>query len=237
MQRNRSAHTACILPNRRDIVNSRKLFSNKNRKWFFHSDRLFSLLPLKNPLRKHTSFGKSLTAWRNLAATQIFLFLFRSSKCSAFFCLDYVSPKKKKKRGKDISDTLLSFFFKRIKPDNFQFRISKTTCAKGCKLSKHERNIPSLALFTAAVFICRLLVNLRPASQEAVIWEEFGVVWLIWLFVCIFSQLNFNLIEPCRKFTYLCTLSLKRNASRVSYDTVSPRCTSWKSEKQKKCSW
>ena len=30
-------------------------------------------------------------------------------------------------------------------------------------------HIPSLALFTAAVFICRLLVNLRPASQEAVI--------------------------------------------------------------------
>ena len=102
---------------------------------------------------------------------------------------------------------------------------------------KEFYRIPSLALFIAAVFICRLLVNLRPASQEAVIWEEFDVVWLIWLFVCIFSQLNFNLIEPCRKFTYLCTLSLKRNASRVSYDTVSPRCTSWKSEKQKKCSW
>ena len=190
--------------------------------------------------KEHHTFGKVSAQPHTslcIAATQIFLFLFRSSKCSAFFCLDYVSPKKKKKRGKDISDTLLSFFFKRIKPDNFQFRISKTTCAKGCKLSKHERNIPSLALFTAAVFICRLLVNLRPASQEAVIWEEFGVVWLIWLFVCIFSQLNFNLIEPCRKFTYLCTLSLKRNASRVSYDTVSPRCTSWKSEKQKKCSW
>ena len=129
MQRNRSAHTACILPNRRDIVNSRKLFSNKNRKWFFHSDRLFSLLPLKNPLRKHTSFGKSLAAWRNLAATQIFLFLFHSSKCNAFFLF-------------------------------------------GLRISKH---IPSLALFTATVFICRLLVNQRSASQEAVIWEEFDV--------------------------------------------------------------
>ena len=96
MQRNRSAHTACILPNRRDIVNSRKLFSNKNRKWFFHSDRLFSLLPLKNPLRKHTSFGKSLAAWRNLAATQIFLFLFHSSKCNAFFVwITYLQTKKK----------------------------------------------------------------------------------------------------------------------------------------------
>ena len=108
MQRNRSAHTACILPNRRDIVNSRKLFSNKNRKWFFHSDRLFSLLPLKNPLRKHTSFGKSLAAWRNLAATQIFLFLLHSSNCNTFFCLDYVSPNKKKGRSKKVDLELSS---------------------------------------------------------------------------------------------------------------------------------
>ena len=36
--------------------------------------------------------------------------------------------------------------------------------------SKEEfYHISSLALFTAAVFICCLLVNLRPASQEAVI--------------------------------------------------------------------
>ena len=41
---------------------------------------------------------------------------------------------------------------------------------------KEFYHIPSLALFTAAVFIRRLLVNLRPASQEAVILEEFGVV-------------------------------------------------------------
>ena len=34
---------------------------------------------------------------------------------------------------------------------------------------KNFYHIPSLAPFTAAVFIYRLLVNLRPASQEAVI--------------------------------------------------------------------
>ena len=99
----------------------------------------------------------------------------------------------------------------------------------GLRISKH---IPSLALFTATVFICRLLVNLRSASQEAVIWEEFDVAWLIWLFFCIFSQQKFNLIESCRKLTYFCTLSFKRNVSRAFYDTVSPRCTSWKSEKK-----
>ena len=77
----------------------------------------------------------------------------------------------KTKRGKDINETLPFSSFQRIKPSNFQFCISKTTSARGCKLPKHEKfyHIPSLALFTAAVFIYRLLVNLRPASQEAVI--------------------------------------------------------------------
>ena len=178
MQRNRSAHTACILPNRRDIVNSRKLFSNKNRKWFFHSDRLFSLLPLKNPLRKHTSFGKSLAAWRNLAATQIFLFLFHSSKCNAFFCLDYVSPKKKK-NGERIS--VIHCFLFSLKglsltiPNSAYPRLLVQGDASYPSM-KEFYHIPSLALFTAAVFICRLLVNLLLASQEAVIWEEFDVV-------------------------------------------------------------
>ena len=211
MQRNRSAHTACILPNRRDIVNSRKLFSNKNRKWFFHSDRLFSLLPLKNPLRKHTSFGKSLTAWRNLAATQIFLFLFRSSKCNAFFWWITYLEKKRKKRGKDFSDTLLSFFFKRINPIP---HIQDYLC-KGTQIIQAWKNFITFNLWHSSPPPFSTVVNQCPASQEAVIWEEFEVVWLIWLFLCIFSQLNFNLIEPCRKLTYLCTLSLKRNASRV----------------------
>ena len=78
-------HQINILPSKCDIVNSRKLFSDKNRQWFFHSNRLFSLLPLKNPLWKYTSFGKSLAVLRNLAATQIFLSVFHPSKCNAFF--------------------------------------------------------------------------------------------------------------------------------------------------------
>ena len=190
MQRNRSAHTACILPNRRDIVNSRKLFSNKNRKWFFHSDRLFSLLPLKNPLRKHTSFGKSLAAWRNLAATQIFLFLFRSSKCNAFFCLDYVDQTKIKK-GKRISVThcfLFSLNGWSLKISNSAYPRLLVQGDASYPSVKEFYHIPSLALFTATVFICHLLVNRRSASQEAVIREVFDVAWLIWLFFCIFSQ-------------------------------------------------
>ena len=189
MQRNRSAHTACILPNRRDIVNSRKLFSNKNRKWFFHSDRLFSLLPLKNPLRKHTSFGKSLTAWRNLAATQIFLFLFHSSKCNAFFV--WITYLQTKKKGKRISVThcfLFSLNGLRLKISNSAYPRLLVQGDASYPSVKEFYHIPSLALFTATVFICHLLVNRRSASQEAVIWEEFDVAWLIWLFVCIFSH-------------------------------------------------
>ena len=50
-----------------------------------------------------------------------------------------------KKRGKDISDTLLSFFFRRIKPDNSAYP-TLLSCARGCKLSKHER-ILSYSIF------------------------------------------------------------------------------------------
>ena len=57
-------------------------------------------------------------------------------------------------------------------------------------------HIPSLALFTAAVFICRLLVNLRPASQEAVIGKNLTYFDLLGCLFVFFSRLNFNLIEP-----------------------------------------
>ena len=104
----------------------------------------------------------------------------------------------KTKLGKDINETLPFSSFQRIKPSNFQFCISKTTSARGCKLPKHEKfyHIPSLALFTAAVFIYGLLVNLRPASQEAVIGKNLTYFDLLGCLFVFFSRLNFNLIEP-----------------------------------------
>ena len=54
----------------------------KTRKWFFHLDRSFSLLLLKNTFRKHTSFGKS-------SRLEYFSFL-RLCKCNAsFFRITY----------------------------------------------------------------------------------------------------------------------------------------------------
>ena len=166
MQRNRSAHTACILPNRRDIVNSRKLFSNKNRKWFFHSDRLFSLLPLKNPLRKHTSFGKSLTAWRNLAATQIFLFLFRSSKCNAFFWwITYLQKKRKNRERISVTHCFL-FSLKGLSLTIFNSAYPRLLVQGDANYpsTKEFYHIQSLALFTAAVFNCRKPMSSFPRS-------------------------------------------------------------------------
>ena len=61
---------------------------------------------------------------------------------------------------------------------------------------KEFYHIPPLALFTAAVFICRLLVNLRPASQEAVIGKNLTYFDLLGCLFVFFSRLNFNLIEP-----------------------------------------
>ena len=51
---------------------SHKNVSIKNRKWFFHLDRSFSLLLLKKNF-ENTLVLESLAAWRNLAATRIFL--------------------------------------------------------------------------------------------------------------------------------------------------------------------
>ena len=133
----------------------------------FHSNRLFSLLPLENPLWKHTSFGKSLAVWRNLAATQIFLSVFYPSKCNAFFVwITYLQ------NGERISVTHCFLFSLK----GISLTISNSTyprlLAQGdasYPRMKEFYHIPSLALFAAAVFICSLLVNLHPASQEAVI--------------------------------------------------------------------
>ena len=62
-----------ISVNRRVISKSFKRFTEKNRTWFFHSDRSFSVLLLQDPFQKHNSFGKSLVAWRNLSAAHVFL--------------------------------------------------------------------------------------------------------------------------------------------------------------------
>ena len=132
-----------------------------------------------------------------------------------------------------------SFFFKRVKPDNFQFCISKTTSARGCKLSNHE-NILSYSTFGTLHrrrFHLSLARELTSSFTRSCYWEEFDVLWLTWLFVCIFFSVKLQFNRTCRKLTYLCTLSLRRNANCVSYNTVSPRCTSWKSEKQRKRSW
>ena len=60
---------------------------------------------------------------------------------------------------------------------------------------KEFYHIPPLAPFTAAVFIRRLLVNLGPASQEAVIGKNLTYFDLLGCLFVFFSRLNFNLFE------------------------------------------
>ena len=143
------------------------------------------------------------------------------------------------KRRKDICDTLLLFFLKRVEPDNFQFCISKTTSARGCKLSNHERilSYSTFGTLHRRRFHLSLARELTSSFTRSCYWEEFDVLWLTWLFVCIFFSVKLQFNRTCRKLTYLCTLSSRRNANYVSHNTVSPRCTSWKSEKQRKLSW
>ena len=67
---------------------SHKNVSIKNRKWFFHLDRSFSLLLLKNNF-ENTLVLESLAAWRNLAATRIFLSPSLMSMQRTFFRITY----------------------------------------------------------------------------------------------------------------------------------------------------
>ena len=101
-----------ISANRRLISKSFKRFTEKNWTWFFHSDRSFSVLLLQDPFRKHDSFGKSPVAWRNLAATHIFLSPSRDMWNATRLFQNCVCPKErgeKNQRGKDRSETDLNW--------------------------------------------------------------------------------------------------------------------------------
>ena len=130
MQRNRSAHTACILPNRPDIVNSRKLFSNK----------------------------------KNI--TQIFLFLFRSSKCNAFFWwITYLQKKRKNRERISVTHCFL-FSLKGLSLTIFNSAYPRLLVQGDANYPsmKEFYHIQSLALFTAAVFNCRKPMSSFPRS-------------------------------------------------------------------------
>ena len=84
----------------------------------------------------------------------------------------------KTKRGKDINETLPFSSFQRIKPGNFQFCISKTTSARGCKLSKHEKILPYSIFGTLhrCRFHLSLARKLTSSFTRSCNWEEFDVL-------------------------------------------------------------
>ena len=89
-----------ISANRRLISKSFKRFTEKNRTWFFHSDRSFSVLLLQDPFQKHDSFGKKSCSMEKFIRDSHFSALY--VKCDASFSELRISLKKrgKKKRGK-----------------------------------------------------------------------------------------------------------------------------------------
>ena len=119
-----------ISPHRRLTAKSWKHFTEKNRTWFFHSDRSFSVLLLQDPFRKHDSFGKSLVAWRNLSPLYV--------KCDASFTELHISQKKRAKKktarkGHKWNRSLLT-----INVGQFQFSKASGTRAVRFKLSERE---------------------------------------------------------------------------------------------------
>ena len=95
----------------------------------------------------------------------------------------------KTKLGKDINETLPFFTFKglTLAISNSAFPRQLVQGDVSYPSRKEFYHIASSALFTAAVFICRLHVNLRPASQEAVIgknltyFDLFGCLFVFFL--------------------------------------------------------
>ena len=68
---------------------------------------------------------------------------------------------------------------------------------------------------TTASSIYWLLVDRRFSVSE---WKTFDVIFSIWPLVCKFSSVKLQDLSEI-------TFSLRRNASCLSYDSVSPHCT------------
>ena len=83
-----------------------------------------------------------------------------------------------------------------------------------------------IMFITTASFIYRLLVDRRFSVSKSY-WGTLDVIWPIWPLVCDFFSVKLQNLSDI-------TFSFRRNASRLSYGSVSPRCTSSKSEKSKK---
>ena len=83
-----------------------------------------------------------------------------------------------------------------------------------------------IMFITTASFIYRLLVDRRFSVSKSY-WGTVDVIWPIWPLVCDFFSVKLQNLSDI-------TFSFRRNASRLSYDSVSPRCTSSKSKKAKK---
>ena len=146
----------------------------------------------------------------------------------------------KKLRGKDMNEALL-FFLK-----DWAWKISvlhgQDYKCRGMQVTQEWNNFISCSIFGILHrrrFHLLLARKQTSSFTRSCCWEEFVVHWPIWLFVLNFFCLDFNLIETCSKlmYMYLCSFSLRRSASRLSHDIVSPHYTSWKRGKQRKRSW
>ena len=125
-----------ISPHRRLTAKSWKHFTEKNRTWFFHSDRSFSVLLLQDPFQKHDSFGKKSCSMEKFIRDSRFSALY--VKCDASFSELRISQKKKgqkktARKGPKWNRSLLT-----INPGQFQFSKASGTRAVRFKLSERE---------------------------------------------------------------------------------------------------
>ena len=144
-------------------------------------------------------------------------------KCNASFSELRISQKK---RGKKTNGERTEVKHILIEDQSWPIPIQQSQWYKSGATQVTWAWINFIMFITTASFIYRLLVDRRFSVSKSY-WGTLDVIWPIWPLVCDFFSVKLQNLSDI-------TFSFRRNASRLSYGSVSPRCTSSKSEKSKK---
>ena len=138
-----------------------------------------------------------------------------------FFRIAYLPKKEGKKTSGERTEVKQIL----IEDQSWPIPIQQSQWYKSSAIQVTWAWINFIMFITTASFIYRLLVDRRFSVSKSY-WGTVDVIWPIWPLVCDFFSVKLQNLSDI-------TFSFRRNASRLSYDSVSPRCTSSKSKKSK----
>ena len=128
-----------------------------------------------------------------------------------FFRIAYVPKKEGKKTSGERTEVKQIL----IEDQSWAIPIQQSQWYKSCAIQVTWAWINFIMFITTASSIYWLLVDRRFSVSK---WKTFDVIFSIWPLVCKFSSVKLQELSEI-------TFSLRRNASCLSYDSVSPHCT------------